>query len=345
MSTDLGISQAVPALRPFESEEAIEARRLLKEKKWPEAVIVLRSILKKESAPLSVTLELANALVYSGRREESLSVLGQALSLHRASSEEEVLRARMRVISRLFLTNSVAQIYQEGLNLIHLGKYRQARERFDQAVELEPDNAEVLLRIGQCFLLEHDPDSASEVLRVARRLNPYEPEMMLWLGDALLERGESKQALAELRMAKKGLPHSERAVIWYANALVSVGQRASAIQVLERDLQDQVFHLHALLLLGKLKYAKVGNNASALWSVRKDMQLLLSRLDQLEGHANLLLFESEMGIELSQSYQEIKTDAEKLLNLVDDKIKNGGEKNSTAVFYYLYLGDQRSVAS
>lgn len=317
------LSRSLPELLTFQDHE--EGNRLLKERLWPEAAIVFRSILRRGPAPLSVSFGLTQALIYSGRREEAIRVLERLLSAKKKEQDPLLLQNRIRVISRLFLSNQVFQIYQDGLNLMEPGKYRLARERFEKSLELEPNNAEVLLRMGQCLVLEHDYDSASEQLRLAKRLNSYEPEIALWLGRALVERGELKEALAELRWAKKELSRSERAVLWYAEALVLNGQKSQAMQVMEQDLQSQVFHLNALFALAKLRLTKNFPDYSTLWVARKELQLLLSRLDQVSSSQESINFESEIGVELTRATREMREDAEKLVKWVDEKIQNSKE--------------------
>jgi tetratricopeptide (TPR) repeat protein len=142
----------------------------------------------------------------------------------------------------MFLSNESFQGYQDGVNLLNNGKFRPARDRFEKALGQEPDNVEILIRIAQCLLLEQDEDSAAERLKLARKLNPFEPEIRLWLGRAMHRRGELRKAIAELRVAHQELKGSELAPTWYAEALLASGQRASAISVLEKDVQEYPFH-------------------------------------------------------------------------------------------------------
>ena len=212
--------------------DSTQARKLMKEKKWVEAVVVLRSELKAQQLQdpnhsSAIELDLARALVYSGRREEAMTVLGQILARKKGSAKKDLIR-RERVFSRIFLTNAAFQIHQDGLNLLLAGKYRQAREKFEKALEQDPANVEVLTRLSQCLVLSGDYDSAAERLRLARRLNPFEPEVRLWLGWALKERGELRDALMELKSSYQELPSSETAAVWYAEALNDVGQKPAA---------------------------------------------------------------------------------------------------------------------
>src|SRR5579859_5601219 len=52
-----------------------EARELLAKKKWPEAAIILRSVVNKDPDYVPAAIQLAESLFYSNRREEGLSIL------------------------------------------------------------------------------------------------------------------------------------------------------------------------------------------------------------------------------------------------------------------------------
>lgn len=296
-------------------------------RKWAEAAIVLRSILKRSPDFVPGAIELARALVYSGRREEALAVLGQAAARHQGPRRAALID-RAHVIGRLFLTTRAQQVFQEGLNLLETGKYRPARERFEQALEAEPDNVEVLARIGQCLVLEGDNDSAAERLRLAKRLDPFEPEVGLWLGRALHQRGELSQALVELKAAYDGLERSERAALWYADALVASGARRAAVTLLAEDSKAEPFHLAGLLVLARLRVELFRESGTdSLWNARKDLQVALSRLPKY-GTPELGRFESELGLDLRESPADLKGKINALLAQLDARLETSPRSDS-----------------
>lgn len=287
-----------------------EARELLKARKWQEAAIVLKSLVRKNPENEGLTLALVRSLTYSGRREEALSLLNTT----RDSS-------RVRVISRMFLTSATFQQYQDGINLMSAGKFRAARERFEKALLQEPDNAEVLIRLGQCLLMEKDEDSAAERLKLARKLNPFEPELKLWLGRAMHQRGEMKEALEELKAAHQELKGSERAAIWFAEALFSAGQRASAMQHLEKDVAREPYHVSALMALARMRLESAMRESQPLWTARKELQLVSSRLPQYVS-PELQRFEGELGMEYRGTEDEVRGESRKLIELIEGRIES-----------------------
>lgn len=299
-----------------------EAQDLISKKKWVEAAIVLRKIHKEEPEFVPAAVDLARALVYSGRREEALSVLTQAAGREKGSRKQVLLR-RASVISRLFLTKEASHTFQEGMNLMLAKKYRQAKDSFEKILEVEPDNVEILTRLGQALILLGDMDSAAERLRLARRLNMHEPEVQLWLGRALHQRGEITEALTHLKSALQGLPGSELAPLWYAEALVSSNQRPAALQVLEYDLKTQPMHIRSIVQLARLRFQAPIRDPQALWTVRKDLQVALSRYPRYISPESVG-FESDLGLDLREP-NDLKSEIEGLLQKVDFRIEKKAE--------------------
>ena len=145
-----------------------EAQALLSKHKWAEAAIVLRSAIRREPRSASANADLAKALLYLGRREEALSVLSEAIEQNRGRSRDWLIEQN-RVIAKIFVTNATFQSYQDGVDLLSVGKFRPAREKFEQVLLGEPYNAEVLTRIGQAYLLDGDHDSAAERLKISAK--------------------------------------------------------------------------------------------------------------------------------------------------------------------------------
>jgi thioredoxin-like negative regulator of GroEL len=267
-----------PLSAPFDGYS--EAKQLMRERKWVEAIVLLRSALKKapRSQTQNIELDLARAMVYSGRREEALTVLSQMINGRKGAAQKQLIQ-RVRVLSRVFLTNATFQTYQDGVNFLLIRKYRAAREKFEKALESDAANVETLTRIGQCLVLDGDVDSAAERLRVARRLDPYEPEIRLWLGHALFERGEMRDALSELKAAYMDLGSSELAAVWYAEALMGASQKAAATQILEDDLKRHPDHVWGLITLSRYRLVSASSrDIDVAWQARKDLQLALSRI-------------------------------------------------------------------
>ena len=314
----LGASPAVAEVTSL--LEYTEAKDFLRQKKFAEAAIVLKTLQRRHPDEDALVLDLSRALLHSGRREEALSILNQASNRTTHQNRRGLLSTRMRVLSRGFITNDTFQVFQDGIGYLTAGRTKAAREKFERALEREPDNVEVLTRLGQCLVLDKDEDSAAERLRVARRLNPYEPETRLWLGRAMHQRGEAREAVEELRPIVRELPLSEVAPLWYAEALAAVGQPLQGIRVLEEDLARNPLHVSALLMSAKLRVQHQGREAPTLWQARKDLQLAQSRLETYYAHSHVR-DEGEMGLPVKPKPDEARDEISKLLEEVDSRLE------------------------
>ncbi len=200
-----------------------EARQLLVKKKWEEASIVLRSVVKKNPTFTPAAVDLARALTYAGRREEALGVLGRAALTEKGTSKARLIR-RVHAISKLFLTEKTFELYQDGINFMALRHCPKAMERFEKALEFEPDNVEILAELAKCQLVGKDYDSASERLKFANRLDPFEPELQYLLAQALMQRGELSEAVKELTVAKSEVGDSNDELRTRIDALLQTTQ-------------------------------------------------------------------------------------------------------------------------
>lgn len=301
-----------------------EAQALMLKRKWAEAAIVFRSIIRRDPRSVSASADLAKALLYLGRREEAIGILGESIEKNRGAKRDWLIE-QLRVVSKIFVTNASFQIYQDGVDLLNDGKIRPAREKFEQALASEPYNVEVLTRLGQTYLLDGDHDSASERLKTARQLDAYEPEIHLWLGRALEQRGEINEALAELHEGASALPRSELAARWLADALESLNQRAEAIQQLENDVKANPMHVANLIQLAQLRAATVAGQAQAddtkvLWLARKDLQNALSRTSDYV-QPGVQRFEGDLSVQQIRSEKQLRDEIQSSLQKLESRIE------------------------
>lgn len=292
----------------------------MQEKKWAEAAAVLRGLLQERPDHAQAELALSNSLIYLGRREEAVQILVRSAERQKGEARQRLLK-RAQVLSRQFLTDETAQIYQEGVNFIAFDKIADARARFEAALSREPDNVELLLRRAQCDVSAGNFDHAAEDLRVARRMNPEEPEIRLWLGRALHQRGELREAATELEFARKKMPQSDLAVSWLSEAYLSLGRKQQAIELLEADLKKEPFHLLALVTLARIRAPEKSLEFDGLWKARRDLQVALSRFDEYQSFGYFRKFESELGL-IPRQPKELKTEIQALLKDIDNRIES-----------------------
>ena len=292
---------------------------LMDKGRWEEVAVLVKESFGTDAPTPDQAFVFAKALVHLSRRGEALAVINQAAKQSRGGAHKEVVR-RLQVIARVYLTNESFQKSLEASNLLSAHKFGLARERFEKLAEIEPDNVEVLLRIAQTQISEGEGglDAAVERLRLAKKLDPFLADVDAWLGRALYLRGEINPSLDQLKGAAENLPNSEPVHVWYAEALASAGQRGAAIQYLDRVGRTHPLFLDALTNLARLRFSGAGRDKNALWSVRKDLQLLMSRMpDYLAAPASV--DPDDLGLDLRNA-EDLKRRIDDLVGKVDARV-------------------------
>jgi len=291
---------------------------------WADVVLKLKKEIQFDPKNLTSHFKLAHALFRLDRRSEALSHLGQWVLSYTGQAREQLIEG-IHTFSRAFSSNQILQIFLESTSEMKKGNFIEASERLSKLIEKERNNVEILLRLAQCQLVGGDFDSAAEKLRLAKLLNPYEPEIRLWLGRALFLRGELDQSLVELKWAKEKLPKSQVAVIWISDNLVKLGRPQEAIQILEKDMQNQPFHLMSVFKQSQIQYEQLDSNPlhtnlDSIWKVRTSLQIVLSRLGEIK-HSHFVQFESELGLPV-YSVKTIQKETQLMIEKIDAHIQD-----------------------
>src|SRR6186997_106604 len=87
-----------------------DARRLIQDQKWAEALPLLRQLNESEPKSKIIAHDLAHALLKSNRREEAISVLKKA----------DMNKAAL-VAGETFLTKESLRLHRQGQNLLETG--------------------------------------------------------------------------------------------------------------------------------------------------------------------------------------------------------------------------------
>ena len=127
------------------------------------------------------------------------------------------------------------------------GELETARDLYDQALVLEPNQPEALYRLGRNQLRDGDPESAASTLRKALRFAGPETLLLLELGRASIERGRHDEALRYMREAERVEPDNAD-VLWYLGlASLSAGDTFSAKAPLEKAVAGGKAGAHVAL--------------------------------------------------------------------------------------------------
>jgi len=185
-------------------------------------------------------------------------------------------------------------------------------------------NLSVLLRLGQISLLSKDFAKGVEWLQKAKDFAPWDAEISAWLGRAYFQKGDLGKSLKEFRSARILDPSPEIWSIWNAEALASANLYNDAIKILEREVARDPMRLHSMVALARIKLDQPDWDLKRFWVIRKDLQLVLSRLNErakLDGKKAAAEFEVSL-----VSTAEIKEQTVLLLKLVERRL--AGNPNS-----------------
>jgi superkiller protein 3 len=206
--------QSVNALRqaaafaPGEEEYLLNlTRELMELNRYPEAVSAVQSGLAANPRSYALHLRLGAAYLAAGRYVQAESVfrdlvaagdplptgyIGLAQVLLRTGHAEEaatVLADAEKKLGRKFLIS-----YFRGLALTRAAKPAEALSAFQQAVLLDPNNAEAHLNLGKSqFTLGHVNEAIAE-LQEALRLAPANPQAKRLLSQAYRRAADAKNA-------------------------------------------------------------------------------------------------------------------------------------------------------
>jgi predicted Zn-dependent protease len=182
------------------------AAALRQQHRYPEAERAAREAIVLKPAEPAAHHELSAILAAMDRAEEALRVLAQA--------EGFGLRGFDLALTR-------------GLALLQLYRAQEAEACFQQAVELQPLNAEAHLRLATLRFMRGDPDFARDLRGVAAR-GAGDANLQMLLGKVLRRAGDSPGAEALLRevSARVGAPPEVRIAL--AEALLDQGKLKEA---------------------------------------------------------------------------------------------------------------------
>jgi tetratricopeptide (TPR) repeat protein len=271
-----------------------DAEIFLDRHKWSDARDCYLDLIKKDVNLTTAWIGLATSLTYLGQRKEALRQLSVGVDQVKINQKSQVMK-RIHILSRLFLTNATFQTYQDGLILFSAKKFKLALEKFERTLSEEPDNVEVLLRLGQSTLLDGNFQSAVNYFKQAHQLDSYDYEALLWLGKSLKLSGKLRDSLSELKNAYYGIRNSEgetgreleTATLWYSEVLADSGQVGAALRILGLDSKANPSHLRSLIASAKLRMQVSKPDAGGLSLARKELTSALKRLELTQSNDSI----------------------------------------------------------
>jgi tetratricopeptide (TPR) repeat protein len=232
---------------------------------FDEAVRAFRSAVENDRWQPGYHSMLGDALRLVGKREEALEAFGRAIELAPTYSAAWVRRGA--VLSELDRFDEALEAVDEALALEdglyayalterarilrERGDVEAAVESFQQSVEIDPQQPNVLVELAALLAAVDEQDSAAAYADAALALAPD-------LADALVIRGRGRRAKGDLDGAVADLTRAaelEPDGAWYdvelGDALLEIGAAGAALEVIERALARQPDHWFALATKGQ----------------------------------------------------------------------------------------------
>lgn len=143
---------------------------------------------------------------------------------------------------------------------------------YNQAIELDPQDAEYHTTRGDAYLDEGQLDRALADFNRALELDPYDTEAMTGRGEVYVEKGDLERAIADFSMAIKYEQKHGEAYAGRAAALLKAGKAADALPDAERATELEpgdadVFTTRAQVL------EALGRKTEAMADYRKALSL------------------------------------------------------------------------
>jgi len=144
----------------------------------------------------------------------------------------------------------VAHFISKGNTLMAEGDSTRAILEYKNALQIAPENVEVMFSLGKVYLSQRDYKKAYGTFRTVLELNPDYDKARVEVASILASGRQGKEALEELSLIKNPENFSQRTEIIRAHALIHQGEYNKAIDTLSKISQaDKNKNVQVLLSL------------------------------------------------------------------------------------------------
>lgn len=177
---------------------------------------------------------------------------------------------------------SAAELFQKGVEYQERGLIDHAISEYSRALDLEPDNVDVLINLGAAFLQKGLPDKSTQLLSRVLADHPENALALFNLGKAYLYKEEAAKALAIFERAMAVMPEDIDVRRSLVHSLLLLGRREEAASLQLGMLEHLAGDGAALLELGRMLYEQKRYH-EALDVFRKAVNAAVDSADALEG--------------------------------------------------------------
>ncbi|HVM61896.1 MAG TPA: tetratricopeptide repeat protein [Verrucomicrobiae bacterium] len=130
--------------------------------------------------------------------------------------------------------------YATGYSFEIRGDLDAALEYYSRAVENDPHDTALAIRISQIYATKHDITNAVSVLQSALQANPNDGELAYWLGFVYRTDNQNDNAAAAFRLAVKSQPSNLNALGGLLEVLILQDAEKEAIRLLDRAFHQNI---------------------------------------------------------------------------------------------------------
>jgi tetratricopeptide (TPR) repeat protein len=187
----------------------------------------------KEIIPETI-LSIAKEQINGSEYDNALTTLAEAVAVAKEYGIENTATEAKELIPNVYM--------RKGSTLIKEKNFADAVAAFKEVVNLEPDNGQAFLLLGQATLQTGDADAAVEALKKASELGQEAKagkliaNTYLQKGQALLKAGKNADAIAALEESNKYV-ESANAYKLIASALTKSGKTQDSIAAYKKYLE------------------------------------------------------------------------------------------------------------
>lgn len=164
--------------------------------------------------------------------EITMPLLGQALA------QQGRVKELLTEITPAVAARSAPLLVLRGNALLIAQQPAEAKQAYDQALTINPNNGDALVGLAQYALVSNDADAAERYATDAVAKDPKNPEVFMFRGTMLRMRGKTDEALAAFNQVLALDPNSRNAHVEKAYVEISRGKFPAA--KIEIDAADKV---------------------------------------------------------------------------------------------------------
>ncbi len=230
--------------------------------------------------------------------------------------------------------------YREGDDLSEHGKYKEALEAYEKAIELKPEYAEAWASKGTVLSWLKRYEEALKAYEKAIELNLEYAEAWIGKGVVLIELEKYKKAMKALKKAIELDPKNVDAHINLGELFFNLGNLKGSSKKVQVSLDIDENNVLALNLQGRINIEKK-DYYSAAESFEKAISLNIPEpsLFLWDAYANYLIIEYSPSSKIGKEYQEKENIALIIRKLERaKKISNIHEKEEVRAYILYFLG-------